>query len=732
MIRALPAAEDITLDDKVAVEEAAAALDALTADQKKLVTLADKLTLREAQAAIEKIEDDMAAADAVAEQINALPAAEEISLDDEPVIADARKAYDALTDDQKAYVDDETVQKLTDAEQALEDYIKECTTVAQAISNMIRELPSATRVTLNDKEAIEKAAAAYDTLTDDEKSFVPLADKLKLAAAKGALDAAEKFAEDEAAAAAVKELIRALPAAEDITLDDKAAVEEAAAALDALTANQKKLVPLADKLALNEAQAAIEKIENDMAAAEAVTEQINALPAAEDVVLESAYDINGARAAYNALTEDQKALVDDETVKKLTDAEDALAAAVEVDIVDRMINELPAAEDVTLNDKAAIEEARAAYDALNDAQKALIDDETVQKLTDAEEALAVVEADKAAAEAVEEMIEALPAATKVTVNDKEAIEEAAAAYDALTDAQKEYVSLADKVKLAAVKGALDAAEKFAEDEAAANAVEELIRALPAAEDVTLDDKAAIEEAAAALDALTPAQKKLVNLADKLALREAQAAIEKIENDMAAADAVTDMINALPAAEDVTLDDAKAIMEAIAAYQLLTDDQKAYVDDETVEKLNAVEDALIQAAKDAIAAEAVKLQINALPDVEDLTYDDKDDVEAARAAYDALTDAQKALIDEDTYKKLTDAEARMSRFVLLGDANGDGRINIKDITAIQRHLAEITLLDELGELAADVNRDGNVTIEDVTALQSYLAEYEVEYPIGEMV
>ena len=228
------------------------------------------------------------------------------------------------------------------------------------------------------------------------------------------------------------------------------------------------------------------------------------------------------------------------------------------------------------------------------------------------------------------------------------------------------------------------------------------------------------------------QKLLVNLTDKLALREAQAAIEKIEKDMAAADAVTDKINALPAAEDVTLDDTNAIMDAIAAYQLLTDDQKAYVDDETVEKLNAAEDALIQAAKDAIAAEVVKQQINALPDVEDLTYDDKDDVEAARAAYDALTDAQKALIDEDTYKKLTDAEARMNRFVLLGDANGDGRINIKDITAIQRHLAEITLLDELGELAADVNRDGNVTIEDVTALQSYLAEYEVEYPIGEMV
>lgn len=50
------------------------------------------------------------------------------------------------------------------------------------------------------------------------------------------------------------------------------------------------------------------------------------------------------------------------------------------------------ADAVTLNDKEAIEAARAAYDALTDEQKVLINGEDLAKLTAAEEALAALEA----------------------------------------------------------------------------------------------------------------------------------------------------------------------------------------------------------------------------------------------------------------------------------------------------------------------------------------------------
>jgi len=69
-------------------------------------------------------------------------------------------------------------------------------------------------------------------------------------------------------------------------------------------------------------------------------------------------------------------------------------------------------------------------------------------------------------------------------------------------------------------------------------------------------------------------------------------------------------------------------------------------------------------------------------------------------------------------------------VLLGDANGDGYVNISDVTDIQRAVAEMGTLDDLRKKAADVNGDGVVTIDDATLLQMYLAEYETAYPIGE--
>ena len=70
-------------------------------------------------------------------------------------------------------------------------------------------------------------------------------------------------------------------------------------------------------------------------------------------------------------------------------------------------------------------------------------------------------------------------------------------------------------------------------------------------------------------------------------------------------------------------------------------------------------------------------------------------------------------------------------VLLGDANGDGYVNISDVTDIQRAVAEMDTLDDLRQKAADINGDGVVTIDDATFLQTYLAEFGTAYPIGEV-
>ena len=76
--------------------------------------------------------------------------------------------------------------------------------------------------------------------------------------------------------------------------------------------------------------------------------------------------------------------------------------------------------------------------------------------------------------------------------------------------------------------------------------------------------------------------------------------------------------------------------------------------------------------------------------------------------------------------VTTIKNEASSNVLLGDANGDGRISIGDVTAIQRHCADYELLDGINALAADVDRDGSITVDDATCIQMYIAEYTSGY------
>ena len=70
-------------------------------------------------------------------------------------------------------------------------------------------------------------------------------------------------------------------------------------------------------------------------------------------------------------------------------------------------------------------------------------------------------------------------------------------------------------------------------------------------------------------------------------------------------------------------------------------------------------------------------------------------------------------------------------IILGDADGDGDLNITDATCIQRHLAEIHVYEYIEE-AADTDGDGQVSIIDVTMIQRYLAQLPCSEGIGEVI
>ena len=63
--------------------------------------------------------------------------------------------------------------------------------------------------------------------------------------------------------------------------------------------------------------------------------------------------------------------------------------------------------------------------------------------------------------------------------------------------------------------------------------------------------------------------------------------------------------------------------------------------------------------------------------------------------------------------------------IIGDANEDSKISIKDATVIQKFIANMAVGFEVNTDIADANRDAKVNIKDATLIQKYLAKYETE-------
>ena len=70
--------------------------------------------------------------------------------------------------------------------------------------------------------------------------------------------------------------------------------------------------------------------------------------------------------------------------------------------------------------------------------------------------------------------------------------------------------------------------------------------------------------------------------------------------------------------------------------------------------------------------------------------------------------------------------------LCGDVNCDGKVDIMDATAIQKHLAGLITLTDAGYAVADVDSTGIVNVVDATAIQKYLAGLDTNLTIGEFV
>ena len=186
----------------------------------------------------------------------------------------------------------------------------------------------------------------------------------------------------------------------------------------------------------------------------------------------------------------------------------------------------------------------------------------------------------------------------------------------------------------------------------ANDLAEIVDDLPAANRLTLDDAKNVRMAMNLFKALSDADQaafkaKHKDQYDKLV------ACEKVIDDMTAADAVTTTANALPAPGNLMLRDKETVYAAKAALDALTADQKQYLTSDTTSTINQCYTRMLQMERNH-----VQQLIDELPEESSVTLADKKQINAAKAAYDALPD--KTGVDATKLTKALEALAKLEQ------------------------------------------------------------------------
>ena len=439
------------------------------------------------------------------------------------------------------------------------------------------------------KAKIDAATAAYNSLTDDQKSLVSNYNDLRNA---GRGYARLKAAEDQRKANMV---INGINNIGEVTYTGECNKKIAIAkkAYGMLTADQKALVTNYNVLAAADAKYkelrdAANASAEDKSASDSVISKINAIGtvAYSD---SSKFKIDIARKAYNELTANQKALVTNYNTLTAAEAKynelkaAADKAAADKAAADAVIAKIKAIGTVEYTSacKAKIDDARSAYNALTADGKKLVTNYSVLTAAEAEYAnLEAKAASEAAVNAVTAKIKAI-GNVEYTSACKAKIDDARSAYNALTALQKEQVFNYNTLTAAETKYAkLKAdADKAAADKAAANAATAKISAIGTVE-YTSASKSKIDAARAAYNALTAEQKTMVSnyavlKAAESKYAELKAAAEKSAADKTAADAVTAKIAAIGKVE-YTVASKTVINSARIAYNALSADQKPLV------------------------------------------------------------------------------------------------------------------------------------------------------------
>lgn len=521
--------------------------------------------------------------------------------------------------------------------------------------------------------------------------------------------------------AEIKAVMDMIDAIGEVTLDSEQAITAVRNAYDALSDGQKESVTnYAD---LQKAEEKLAQLQSDAADAAAAANAEALINAIGEVTLDSEQAVTAARDTYDALTDLQKKLVAPAKVTALEEAEKALAALKDQQAASQVDEKIAAIGEVTLDDEQAISDARAAYSALTADQKKLVTKLSV--LEEAEKELSVLKNTGG----VDYGLSADEIIGYVTVSfedygervEGESIDPAYAKprgviVEATKVPFKPYDTIATvTLRLLKAKGItasytgsefsgfyLSAIDGFGEFSAGSGSgwmvtqngwfinkgasefnvqdgdvikwqytcqlgkdvgndsyyksVEDVIDLIDGIGTVTLKSEDKIKKARQAYDKLSENDKKRVSNYDKLTEAEEKlAALQKAEDEKKA-NAVEDLIDEIIIGSETFEEDVAAAKDA---YDALTSAQK-----KLVENYADLADALKELAsqEDKEAAEEVEMLINGIGTV---TADSEETITAARQAYNALTDTQKELVGN--LATLEAAEEALAQLLTQGGA-----------------------------------------------------------------
>ena len=385
-------------------------------------------------------------------------------------------------------------------------------------------------------------------------------------------------------AAEVDAIIKKLPAANKVKLENGTAILDAKKAYDELPEDSKALVTPSNVTKLEDCIAALEQVKREneellKATAEART-LMEQLPEDTSYVdADHAQIVNDARTAYDKLDKAGKNSLKTE-YKRLAACEKTLKKNEKaVQKVQTLLAKLPAAEDVmtklSLTDKKTVTAAEKAYNPLTEDQRTFLTEDEHAKMQANSERMQTLIEGETLIKAAEKAIKSLPADTKIKATDSKKLETAQEAYDKVKNSED---GLTIDPKLAE-KFETSRTAYYAYQQQAENFRSEYLDALPEnANAVTDEYETAIPAAQTAYKALS---KNVQSFIEKAEVSHLKACEKTLKKNQSAAGKVDKLIAKLPAdvSAEFTAKDEKAINAAWKAYSKLTSEQKTFLENE---------------------------------------------------------------------------------------------------------------------------------------------------------